>query len=245
MSELYLDPYTANFLITCLQRATSIKLTALSFFHMVSSTLEIRPLLRVKVSEYEEIQGGLLEQDGNSLFDEPSQFDESYDEFLNSVKTTLFFQDWVDEKTEDFLLERYSVRPGEIHAKREIADWLLYSAYELARMLRFQPLLKEIAKVRLRLKHGAKEELLPLLKLKNIGRKRARKMFDNKLRTIVDVKTVDITTLAQLIGKMTAISIKKQLGQDYDPKKIVVKENKRKGQISLKDYEKKKGDGII
>jgi hypothetical protein len=40
--------------------------------------------------------------------------------------------------------------------------------------------------------------------------------------------------LVQILGKATAISVKKQVGQDFD--KLKIKENKRKGQISLKDF---------
>ncbi|MFH1770136.1 MAG: helicase-related protein [archaeon] len=239
VSELYLDPLTANFIITCLRKATSQKTKEFSYLQMVARTLEIRPLLRVKVAEYEDVQDKMASQETFLLDKGPTQFDEAYDEFLNSIKTALFFQDWIDEKNEEFLLEKFSATPGEVHAKLAIADWLLYSTTELARMLKFQQLMKDIAKVRLRLKYGAKTELLPLLKLKNIGRVRARKMFNHKVKTLTDIKNVDITTLAQLIGKATAISVKKQMGQEYDPKKIEVKENKRKGQISLKDYQKK------
>ncbi|MBU1201540.1 MAG: hypothetical protein KJ583_01965 [Nanoarchaeota archaeon] len=238
VSELYLDPYTAFFIITCLRKATGKKTVAFSYLHMLSNTFEIRPLLRVKVSEFEDVQGKVLPYTELLLEDEPSVFDESYETFLNSVKTALFMHDWVEEKDEEYLLENYDVRPGEIHAKLEIADWLLYSAEELARMMKFQFLLKDVSKLRFRLKYGVKEELLPLLKLKGVGRVRARKMYNNKLQNLTDIKNVDITTLSQLIGKSVAISIKKQLGQEFDPKKVVVKENKRKGQISLKDYGK-------
>jgi len=240
VSELYLDPYTAHFIITCLRKATGKKTKSFSYLHTVASTLEMRPLLRVKMSEYEDIQGNMLQYESFLLDEQPSSYDESYDEFLNSIKTGLFFQDWIDEKDEEYLLETYSIRPGEIHAKLEIADWLCYATIELARMLRFQPLMKDITKVRVRLKYGAKEELLPLLKLKNIGRVRARKMYNNKLKSLTDVKSVDITTLAFLIGRVTAVSVKKQLGQEFDPKKVIVKEKKRKGQKSLMDYGKKK-----
>ena len=240
VSELYLDPYTAHFIITCLRKATSKHTESFSYIGMVTSCLEIRPLLRVKISEYETVQEKMLPFMSSLLKEEPSQFSEEYDEFLNSMKTALFFQDWINEFDEEYLMENYDIRPGEIKAKQDIADWLLYSAEELARILQFQPLIKDIIKLRFRLKHGAKEELLPLIKLRGIGRVRARKMFKNKMKSLTDIKSADIMTLAQLIGKAAAISVKKQLGQEFDPKKIIVKENKRKGQISLKDYETKK-----
>lgn len=240
ISELYLDPLTANFMIGCLQKATTKKTKPFSFLHMLTSTLELRPLLNIKVAEFEDVESKSLEYDDYLLKEVPSSFEESYDEFLKSIKTASFLHDWMEEKDEDYLLEHYNIRPGEIHAKRDRADWLLYASIEISRMLKMQSLIKELAKIRLRLKHGAKEELLPLLKLKNIGRVRARKMFSNQLKSLSELKRVNITTLAQLIGKQTAISVKQQLGQEYSPEKIIVKENKRKGQISLKDYPKKK-----
>ena len=98
--------------------------------------------------------------------------------------------------------------------------------------MQFQPLLKDIAKLRVRLKSGVREELIPLLNLRNIGRVRARKLFNNRIKDLGDVKSADITKLSQILGKNIAIGIKEQVGEKVEP----VKENKRKGQISLSDY---------
>ncbi|MBA3064112.1 hypothetical protein FP803_01605 [Candidatus Woesearchaeota archaeon] len=95
-------------------------------------------------------------------------------------------------------------------------------------------IIKDIVKLRLRIKYGVKEELLTLLKLKNIGRVRARKLYFNKIKTIGDVKKAELGTLVQILGKNIALDVKEQVGQSF--KNIKVKENKRKGQISLKDY---------
>jgi len=159
-------------------------------------------------------------------------YEPEYEEFLNSVKTALMFNNWISEQGEEFLLEEYNVRPGELRAKLDRADWLLYATEELCKILHFLSLIKEIVKLRLRLKYGVKEELLPLVRLENIGRVRARILFRNRLKDIKDVKNVDLSTLTQLLGEKTALSIKKQLGQEQ----LEVPENKRKGQISLKDW---------
>ena len=66
---------------------------------------------------------------------------------------------------------------------------------------------------------------------------RARKLYYNKIKTIKDVREADLTKLIQILGKNLAINIKKQVGQDFD--KMKIKENKRKGQISLNDYQLK------
>lgn len=234
VAELYIDPLTANYLITCMRAATGKKLELFSLLQMVSHTLEMRPLLRVKVKEYDKINAKYTEYEDILLDSSPAMFDEDYDEFLNSIKTALFMHEWCDETDEETLLEKYGIRPGEVKVKLDLADWLLYSSSEMCRIMQFQPLLKEIAKARLRLQYGVKEELLALLKLKNIGRVRARKLFANKIQTIGDVKDADLMVLTQILGKAVALDIKKQVGQDMD--KVKVPEGKRKGQISLDDY---------
>jgi len=234
VSELYIDPLTAYEILTCLRKASSKIIREFSFLHVVSSTLEIRPLLRTRVAEFDEMQEKIAEFQDYLLINEPNIYEPEYDEFVNTIKTAMIFQEWVDEKDEEFLLDKYNVRPGELRAKLSIADWLLYATEELARLLQFQHLLREIRKTRFRLKYGVKEELMPLVKLKNIGRVRARILFRNKIRDIGEVKKADFMKLAQLLGKNIAIDVKKQVGQDYS--KMKVKENKRKGQISIKDF---------
>ncbi len=233
VAELYIDPLTAYNFIVCLRKATAKKaVKAFSFLQMVSNTLEIRPLLRTKVKEYEYIQEKLTYYNEIILSEEPSMFDHDYDDFLNSIKTALFFLDWVNEKDEEFLLETYGIRPGEIRAKLELADWLLYATEEIAKLLKLQPLVKEIIKLRFRIKHGAKEELLALLKLKDIGRVRARRLYFNRIKDIGDVKKADITKLRQILGEKIAVSVKQQVGQEVKP----IKKGTRKGQLSLSNY---------
>lgn len=236
VAQLYLDPLTARHLVECLRNSKPKLIREFSFLQMVAQTLEMRPLLRVKTKEWDEIQERLVEFDGIILSKEPNLYDPEYEEFLNSTKTALMFLDWTEEKDEEYLLKTYGVRPGELRVKLEIANWLLYSSYEIARIIQLKPLQRELIKTRLRLKHGVKEELLPLLKLRNIGRVRARRLFTNRIHDLSDLKSADIVALSQLLGKKIAIDIKAQVGQDYDESKIKVKSGKRKGQISLEDF---------
>lgn len=234
VAELYLDPMTAYTLIAGMKRARGKMLSSFTFVHLICAQLELRPLLSVKVKEYERVEEELMKRASDLLVHEPTQYDPEYDEFLKSIKTAMFFEAWMNESTEEELLNGFDVRPGELHAKKERADWLLYSAVELAKLLQFRDLEKEFQKVRIRVEQGVKEELFSLLRLQGIGRVRARKLFDNKIKDMGDLKKADMTTLSQLIGPNLAVSLKKQVGIDVE--KIPVKENKRKGQISLMDY---------
>ncbi len=234
VSELYLDPLTAKHLVDGLKNSLSEK-TVFSWLQLISHTLEMRPLLRVKSKEEDLIQEQLSKHCDKLLEEEPSAFDSDYEEFLNSVKTSLFFQEWVSEADEDYLLERYDIRPGEIKVKLDIADWLLYACEELAKVLEMDKKeINEISKLRTRIKYGVKEELLTLLKLKNIGRVRARKLVLHGIKDLGDIKKTDLTTLGQILGsKLIAEDVKKQVGEEVEEE---ISPFKRKGQMSLGKY---------
>jgi helicase len=232
VAELYIDPLTAYHLVMCIKRASKKKINEFSFLQMISHTLEMRPLLRVKTKEYDLIENHLLKYSDYLLENEPSIYEPEYEGFLHSIKTSLFFSDWVNEKDEEYLLETYNTRPGEIRVKLGLADWLLYASEELTRMLKLKQLIKEIIKLRLRLKYGVKEELLPLLKLENVGRVRARKLFRNKIKDIADVKKAKVSTLIEILGEKIALSVKEQVGQKVE----IVPKGKRKGQTSIKKF---------
>ncbi len=234
VSELYIDPLSAHEMIVCIRRAQETKTDCFSFVHMAASRLEMRPPLKAKTKEWEEIQEKLAEKEWCILDPEPTLYDPEYEDFLHATKTALFFEEWMEEKDEQYLLEKFDIRPGEVRVKLQIAEWLLYSASELARLMRFQPVISHINRTRFRLRYGVKEELLTLLKLQGIGRVRARRLYDNRIRDIADVKKADVATLAQILGRAVATDLKRQIGEDVG--KTVVPERKRKGQISLHDF---------
>ena len=235
VAELYLDPYTANQLIVAMNKSLNININLFSILHMISNTLEIRPLLNIRVRDDAMINEALAVYEDNFLIEEPSSFDFEHDEFMKTIKTALFMNDWCNEMDEQFLLDKYAIRPGEIRVKLDRADWLIYSCVELSKILSLNDLNRFLLKARFRLKNGVREELLPLLKLKGIGRVRGRKMFDNGLRTLGDLKKIDISSLVTIIGKATARSVKEQLDEKV-PENMKVSDKKRIGQMSLGKY---------
>jgi len=232
VSQLYIDPYTAHFLISNINVTKTKKPKPFSYLHVVCSCLEMRPLLRAKVKEQAILQEKIALHEDEFLLSEPNYYDDQYGEFIDACKTTLFFNDWIHEIHEDQLMNDYDIRPGEIKAKLDVADWLLFGAEELARLQKNLGVITDIKKLRVRLKHGAKEELLPLLRLRNIGRVRARMLFRNNVKDVAALKSVDIATLNHLLGNKLAINIKKQVGITIDAPSV----KKRKGQMNIKKY---------
>jgi len=225
IAELYIDPFTASQFIAGLKKTGGF-VKPLGLLHLVCNTLEMRPLLRVKMREFDDFQELIAKYEQDFLVNEPSMFDSDYDAFLNSVKTCFLLNDWISEKDDDFLMEQYDAGPGIVRVKIETANWLLYALYEIARIRQKQDILKQIIKLRFRLRYGVKEELLPLLKLKNIGRIRARKLFRENIKRVSDVKKAKPEFLSRLLGsKKVAENILSQAGAEFG------KDN-NKGQIS-------------
>lgn len=213
VSELYIDPVTANRLIEKLGRLKDSGLTHFGLLQLVSDTAEMRPLLNIRKGDMEYINEVILKEEKSLAEPPPDPWRFEYDIFLKSVKTAAFFQDWTDEWGEAYLLEKFNVTPGELRARLERVDWLLYSAQELALLLNYMPILKDIRKSRLRVKYGIREELMPFVKLKNIGRVKARKMFSAGIKTMAELRKVSPENLGKAVGPQTAKSIKVQLGE--------------------------------
>jgi helicase len=211
VSELYIDPLTAHYFIESLDRAVKKKTSDFGFLQMISNTIEMKPLLALRTGEFSEISKILTEREGLILQDIPEEWDLDFDEFLKSVKTALFLEYWINEATEDQILMKYRVTPGELRGRLEIADWLMYSTQELALLLGYKDLLKNIRKLRVRLKYGIKEELISLVRLRDVGRIRARRLFSAGLTSLQKIRETPVEKLSAIVGPRIAKSIIDQL----------------------------------
>jgi helicase len=215
VAELYLDPITAYKIITSLKTAHESKkpIHAFPIIHLASNTMEMRPLMNMRKPDYEEIEGLLTAEEKALLETPPSQWDIGYDDFLRSIKTAHVLNQWAEEHGEDQLLEKYGATPGEMHARLNNIDWLLYSMQELTLLLGHKEQQTPIRKVRIRIKYGVKEELLPLVRIKGIGRARARKLWNSNVRSLKALRDITMVSLSGIVGLRTAESIKNQLGE--------------------------------
>jgi helicase len=147
------------------------------------------------------------------FFQIPDEFDDEYEEFLREAKLATIFSLWVDEKTEGEIMEKLKITPGELHSRIEILDWLIYSILEISKLIPFnQEIKKKLRKLRVQLYYGIKEELIPLVSLKGIGRVRARALFDAGLKTISDLKKASVEKIGKILkSKTLAQKIKEQI----------------------------------
>jgi helicase len=120
---------------------------------------------------------------------------------------------WIREGTEIDLSDQLGIESGDMHRMVETANWLIYSLRELSRLLGRMDLIKELDVLRQRIIYGIKEELVDLVKIKGIGRVRARKLYKNNIKTRQDLAITPVNQLAVIdkIGMTVANNIKSQL----------------------------------
>lgn len=207
VSDLYIDPLSAAFIINNISASSSLEQLMI-----IVRCNEIHTL-NVRKTETGEIEDSLTK----SGITTPDVWDVDYYDFLCAFKTALVFQDWIDEKTEDYILDKYGVAPGELYNKITSGEWLLYAGRELALILRKKDEANNWNKTRLRVKEGVREELLKLTVLKGIGRARARKLYNAGIKTYSDIKTAGLPEIGKIVGPKVA----KQILEEAENRRII------------------------
>ena len=215
VSELYIDPASAVVIRNAFKQKPK-SLTDFSMLHLIAHTPDMGPVMRPYSKEIDET-AILMEEHRNEFFTEiPTQFTDQmgYEEFLGEVKTAMIMKGWIEEATEEQILERFSVQPGDLFRIIENAKWLLHAAHELALLLGGKEINPLAAELEERVSKGIKKELIAIVKLEGVGRTRGRIMYNAGFKTIEDVRhaSLDELTNLPLIGPRIAKKIKEQVG---------------------------------
>jgi len=215
VSELYVDPISATFLRDALNSRAEV-ISDISFFHAIAHTPDMSPKLRPYSSEINELSLFVDQHKDEFMFEPPNELEDNFDyeEFLGEVKSAWVLQSWAAEVTEDQVIERFRVQPGDLYRLTDSAKWLLYASRELAILFKHKDLVPKLNELMERSVKGVKSELLPLVHLEGVGRGRARILFNTGLKTIKDLKHAPIERLTNLplIGPRVAKKIKEQVG---------------------------------
>lgn len=209
-SDLYIDPETA------LRMKTSFESdrppTAFGFLMVLAGSPD---LLKVYLRKGDEWVEPLLMQHWQDvmLLDDLQDREDA----LSSAKTTALMLDWIEESTQVEMEKKFNVGPGDIRMKVDSARWLMHAYAELARTTRTE-WVQPLQDLEVRLEHGVKKELLPVLTLKGVGRARARTLFAAGLDSIPKLRKIPIVRLAGLpgFGPLLAKRILEQVGVEVD-----------------------------
>jgi helicase len=150
------------------------------------------------------------------MVDRPDPWNDrmAFEEFLGEAKMSWVLKAWMDETSEDKMIEQFSVQPGDLYRLISTAKWLIHASHELATLFKHKDLLPHLSRFTVRIEKGVKPELLPLVKLEGVGRARARVLYNSGFRTVDDVKRAPLQKLTALplIGPRLAQKIKEQVG---------------------------------
>ncbi len=217
VSRLYLDPMSAATIIDGLCSLDTDRPSALGLYHLVARTPDFYELyLRSGDDEtYTEVH---YERSNELLGAAPSEFDETaFESWLSALKTAKLLEDWASEVDEDAITDRYRIGPGDIRSKVDTAEWLLGATEELAAELDLDAV-TAIRRARRRVEHGVTAELLKLVSVRGIGRKRARRLYEAGIETPADLRTGDKQTILEALRgrEQTAERILETVGRE-DP----------------------------
>ena len=218
VSQLYIDPLSGVIIKNALE--SDVEANALGLLHTITRTPDIYSLY-VRKNEMETYLTHLMQMEGDLMLPPPVEHME-LEFYLWDLKTALLLMDWIEETPEEHLLKRYSTTPGDIRAKVETAEWILYAMSELSELIAPSHT-KMITELQIRVNNGVRKELLPLLELDSVGRIRARALFNagfTSQGSIRDAKPAELskipgigTTLAEkLTGKKGPEQMRFELG---------------------------------
>ncbi|MDE1855397.1 MAG: DEAD/DEAH box helicase [Candidatus Micrarchaeota archaeon] len=199
VSELYIDPLSAKWLIDTLPKVTD----DVGYLFTICNTLEMRPHVKATEEAFELLPG-------YDLLLEGSVINYEVDEPEKSLGTALALRDWANETPERDIVKSYNTTPGTLFVKLNNADWMLYASTELAKLLHLG--VARMLELRVRTKYGVRKELLDLIRLEQVGRVRARLMYNNGIKRVADLRLPGSAEKVQrLFGKEVAKKILEQL----------------------------------
>lgn len=204
VSKLYIDPLTATYFRKALENISEERKHTFGILHLISNTEEFFPKFALRNKDYE-TASLLIENNSSELLEPISEYDCS--------RSLLALHSWINESSEISLSDNLKIESGDMHRMVETADWLIYCLRELSKHLERADLLEELSIIRKRIRYGIREELLDLVKIKGIGRIRARKLYNGGIKTLDDLSSIPVKKLAEIdkIGSTLADNIKSQL----------------------------------
>ncbi|MFC7043303.1 ATP-dependent DNA helicase [Halonotius sp. GCM10025705] len=189
----------------------------LGLYHLVSRTPDMYELY-LKSGDRETYTELCYEHESEFLGRVPSEYEDvAFEDWLAALKTAKLLDDWASEVDEDRITERYGVGPGDIRGKVDTAEWLLGAAEQLAGELGLSSRVA-IREAKKRIEYGVREELLDLAGVRNVGRKRARRLYEAGVESRADLRAADKSVvLGALRGReKTAETILENVGRQ-DP----------------------------
>ncbi|MBE39547.1 MAG: hypothetical protein CMB07_06175 [Euryarchaeota archaeon] len=214
VARLYLNPISGRIISDGLSRAGAIlsgvddvgQITPFSLIHLAISTPDFQKLW-VKRSELEDMEIR------SSIHDRERLISLDVTEELERVKSTSMLLDWIEERSMGELESSWGVQPGDIRSRVDGVEWLLRSSIRILAESSenivdsgsiADSLTELLGEIQIRIRHGCRSDIIPLVSIRGVGRSRARDMIEKlSLESVSDVASMtdsDINKLSTLQG---------------------------------------------
>ncbi len=203
-SMLYIDPLTATYFRDAIETVSQERKHTFGFLHLISNCEEFFPKFSLRQKDYESASL-MIENNSSELLEPISEYDCS--------RSLLALQSWITESSELTLSDNLGIESGDMHRMTENANWLTYCLREISKHIERVDLLVELDELKQRIVYGIREELLDLVRVKGIGRVRARILFRYGIKNLDDLRKIQVNKLGEIdkIGPTIADNIKSEL----------------------------------
>ena len=203
-SMLYIDPLTATYFRDSIENVSQERKHTFGFLHLITNCEEFFPKFSLRQKDYTSASL-MIENNSSELLESISEYDCS--------RSLLALQSWITESSELSLSDNLGIESGDMHRMTENANWLSYCLREISKHVERADLLEELDDLGKRVVYGIREELLDLVKVKGIGRVRARILYRHKIKNLDDLAKIPVNKLAEIdkIGSTIADNIKAEL----------------------------------
>ncbi len=190
----YLDPLSVHRYLSLVKDEVG----TFYLLHLIAYTpdyLRSKPYINYKVVDYLEPEAWDLAEEG--VIPDPPQDEFDYQLWLQAFVQAKMLHDWINEVTEDNIVSKYGVGPGDIYSARDTAAWIASGLSRIERQ-RNHDIADKLEKLSMRLEYGVKEDALELVKIEGIGRVRARILLSHGIRSIRDLAKMTVEELSKL-----------------------------------------------
>ncbi len=202
-AQLYILPSTAIYFVKVFSGSIDLDRDLVLLYHIARTRdMGVLPVRKKDVDlMVKEIEENYLEEVGWVLDTIIDKYLFSGDvEELSAWKTAFTLFDWINESSENDILKKWGVEPGDLYVLRSNGEWLAYAAGEMAKVIGKGNIFKRYRELSVRIKYGVKRELLPLVFLPGVGRRKARILYANGYKTLSDLKRAGVEDLMSIPG---------------------------------------------
>lgn len=196
-SELYLDPLSALYLRHALEKAPR-GVRPFALLAAIAATPDLPPLFLRRGEEPALLERFQDEEPELLLKPEEEPLSVDLELFLATLKTAALLEMWIDERPIVEITQRFNLGAGDLRSKVEDAEWLLFGMGRLAVRFR-RDLARSVDELSLRIRYGARNELLDLVRLRGIGRVRGRALYSAGFPDREALATVSRERLASIL----------------------------------------------